>query len=234
MCNFMSNPCVYVLNGLSVQSEFQWGKLTERGKRLLRKGESSERALPHTLWGGRVHSHAQRGMSKSWYRWGGVGRCSPSSPKHPARRCTQMIACLVPVVNWPAAQPLTRSCHQVEIPPEKCPDEDGDRYFLIPLQDLFTFAFMCTILLTWSHSDCNTVPTSSLHCCCCREWSFGGTNSDSSVGNSSASCSSPDTAPDSRCSVALLHAFCDTRASVNDSSRRTWPQHTVFPSALQS
>ncbi|KAF3839781.1 hypothetical protein F7725_018498 [Dissostichus mawsoni] len=48
-------------------------------------------------------------------------------------------------------------------------------------------------------------------------------------GNRSASCSSPDTEPDSRCSAALLHAFCDTRASIRESSRRTWPQHTIFP-----
>lgn len=76
-----------------------------------------------------------------------MGRCSLSSPKHPTRCCTQMIACLVPEVNWPAAQPLTRSCHQVEIPPEICPDEDGDGYFLILFQEWFTclplFALYC-------------------------------------------------------------------------------------------
>lgn len=92
---------------------------------------------------------------------------------------------------------------------------------------------MCSILLTWSHSDCNIVPTTSLHCCCCKEWSVGGTNRGSSKGNRSASCSSPDTDPGSRCSAALLHAFCDTRASIKESRRRTWPQHTAFPSALK-
>lgn len=91
---------------------------------------------------------------------------------------------------------------------------------------------MCSKQLTWSHSDCNIVPTTSLHCCCCKEWSVGGTNRGSSKGNRSTSCSSPDTDPDSRCSAALLHAFCDTSASIKESRRRTWPQHTAFPSAL--
>lgn len=90
-----------------------------------------------------------------------------------------------------------------------------------------------SILLTWSQSDCNMVPTSSLHCCCCMEWSVGGTSRESSEGNSSASSSSPATEPESRCSAATLHAFCDTRASTRESKRSTWPQHTAFPSGLQ-
>lgn len=193
--------------------------------------------LSLTLWGGRVQSRARWGMSKSWYRWGGVGYCSLNSPKPPTRHCTPRASSHALEVHWPAAQPLTHSFHRVEKPPEKCPGENGDSYIfrlcLFFLQDLITNVVWLHILLTWSHSDCNIVPTSSLHCCCGKEWSAGGTNKASSKGNRSASCSSPDTDPDRRCSAALLQAFCDTRASVKESRRRTWPQHTALPSALQ-
>lgn len=194
--------------------------------------------MPFTLWGGRVRSRALSGMSKSWYRWGWLEHCCLNSPKHPTVLCTLMASSLALEVHWPAVQPLSHSFPQVQIPLEKCPGEDTNsdfKGFNISLYGLVTYICLYGhhTYITWSHSDCNIVPTSSLHCCCCKEWSAGGTNRESSEENRSPSCSSPEPDPDSRCSVALLHAFCDTSASIKESRRRTWPQHTVFPSALQ-
>lgn len=66
-----------------------------------------------------------------------MGRCSLNSPKPPLRLCTLMTSSLALEAHRPAAPTLTRSFHQTETPPEKCPGERRDRHVhcfsLLPL-----------------------------------------------------------------------------------------------------
>lgn len=94
------------------------GNLEKVGKAT---GNTDKDEREFTLWDGRDRSRAQWGMSKSWCRWGGAGRCSQNGPKHPTMLYTLMTSSLALEGRWPAAQSLTHNFHLVGKPPKKCP-----------------------------------------------------------------------------------------------------------------
>lgn len=142
-----------------------------------------------------------------------------------------MTSSLCQEVRWPTVPPPIHNFHQLDKQPKKCPKRQTCILWCVLILVWTMWSdYMC---FTWSHSDCNIVPTSSMDCCCCTQWSAGRTSRDSSSGNSSASCSSPDTDPESRCNAALLQALCDTRVSISDRRRNVWAQQTLLASVLQ-
>lgn len=78
-----------------------------------------------------------------------------------------MTSSLALEVHWPAAQPRTHSFLQVEKPPEKCPGEDRDLYFLdfvlFPVRTCLCCLPSCALYCLPGHT-VTVIPSPLVHC----------------------------------------------------------------------